>query len=223
MASDTFELGGRGRARRSGPRRIRPGSSVPMWPGMIEPRSGQPLRKQARRRPPRGPRRPWLVGGATVVASLAAVAVVLVYAAAGSGPKQSATVGDPVLGGGPGCEPTRSEQMVRGNGTGSRDSGPDVVLAFQYAYYVTRSGADARAVTTSDASVSSEAVIDAGIASVPSGTGHCVLILPLPDGRFDVVITESRAGEPARTYRQVVSVTEAGDGFRITKIARPDL
>ncbi|WP_245668879.1 hypothetical protein [Nocardia xishanensis] len=229
MASNAFDLGGRTAARRGGLRRGRDAPTVPLWPGMIPPQQiGQPLPSPKRRgRPPRrgrprNRRRPWLVGVATFGASLAAVAVVLVYAAEVTEPRQSATVADPVLGGGPGCEPTRSGQLVRGNGTGSLASGPDAILAFQHAYYVTKSGAEARAVTTPDAAVSRVDVIDAGIASVPPGSRHCVLVLPLPDGRFDVVITETRPDAVVRTYRQFVTVTQRGDDVLISKIAPPD-
>ncbi|MBF6357636.1 hypothetical protein IU449_24330 [Nocardia higoensis] len=217
-----------------GSRRASPGARRPVWPGMItqgEPRAGRArggspghgsLGKRRRRgRPPRR-RRPWLVTAVALGVSLSAVAVVLAYVSTAPGPRQSATVADPVLGGGPGCEPLRTPQLVRGNGTGSAASGPDAVLAFQYAYYVTRSGAQARAITTRDAVVSTAEVIDAGIASVPPDTRHCVLISPLPDGRFDVVLTEVRPDGAVKTYRQFVTVVERADGVLITRIGPPD-
>lgn len=150
------------------------------------------------------------------------MALVLVYTAEASNTRQStATITDPVLGGGPNCEPTRTEQLVRGNGTGSTKSGPDVILAFQYAYYVTRSGSDARSLTSPDAGVSAIQLIDAGIKSVPLGTQHCVLITPMVDGRFDVVITEVRPDSTVRTYRQFVSVAFREGITVITKITPP--
>lgn len=157
-----------------------------------------------------------------MAASLAAAALVLVYTDAASAPRQSATVADPVLGGGPGCEPIRGEQLVRGNGTGSVDSGPDVILAFQHAYYVARSGTAARSLTAPDAAVPPVAVIDAGIASVPLGTQHCVMITSMLDGRYDVVITELRPDAANRTYRQFVTVADSGGKSTIIKIAAPN-
>ncbi|WP_159842524.1 hypothetical protein [Nocardia sp. CY41] len=217
----------------SGGRRARPGQvrvgRVPTWPGMISAQDPPPVRGRdrhravrPRRRARRGARRAWLVGGAGLVASLAAAALVLVYTDAASAPRQSATVADPVLGGGPGCEPTRGTQLVRGNGTGSTASGPDVILAFQHAYYVTRSGAVARSLTVPDAAVPPVAVIDAGIASVPTGTQHCVMITPMLDGRYDVVITELRPDAAARTYRQFVTVAATDGEAAIVKIAPPN-
>ena len=163
-----------------------------------------------------------LVGSAAVVGSVAAVAVVLVYTSVSTAPRQAATAADPILGGGPGCEPTRTEQVVRGNGVGSNANGPEVILAFQHAYYVSRSGERARMLTTPDAGLPTAEVIGAGAASVPPGTQHCVLITPLADGRFDVVITESRPDSVVRTYRQFVTVAAAGDGtVAITRITAP--
>lgn len=161
------------------------------------------------------------MGSVAIGGSLAAVAVVLVYTAAVTNPRQAATAADPVLGGGPGCEPTRTEQLVRGNGIGSSANGPETILAFQHAYYVARSGTRARALTTQDAAVPTAEVIDAGIASIPAGTQHCVLITPLADGRFDVVISEMRPDAPVRTYRQFVTVTARDGAIAITKIAPP--
>ncbi|WP_156371167.1 hypothetical protein [Nocardia arizonensis] len=205
-------------------------AAAPLWPGMLPssgalpaPRTLPPLHKRKRkRRPPRRSRtRSVVVGSAAVVGSLAAAAVVLVYTTAMTAPQQAATAADPVLGGGPGCEPTRTDQLVRGNGVGSTANGPDVILAFQHAYYVSRSGTAARTLTTADAAVPTAEVIGAGIASVPAGTQHCVLITPLADGRFDVVITEARPDAAVRTYRQFVTVTETGGVIAITKIAAP--
>ncbi|MFI6367157.1 hypothetical protein ACIBG0_30895 [Nocardia sp. NPDC050630] len=199
-------------------------STDPLWPGMLPsgsvPRVLPPTRPHRRKRRP--PRRPWLVGSAAIFGTLAAVALVLVYTAEASNTRQStATIIDPVLGGGSNCEPTRTEQLVRGNGTGSTDSGPDVILAFQYAYYVTHSASNARALTTPDAAVSSVALIDAGIKSIPPGTQHCVMITPMLDGRFDVVITEFRPDATVRTYRQFVSVAPREGSTVITKITAP--
>ncbi|WP_280296230.1 hypothetical protein [Nocardia abscessus] len=225
MSSNTSEHNGLLRAR-PGRERV---ERVPTWPGMLSaqepsprPRGKRHRAPRSRRRARRGPRRAWLVGGVGVAASLAAAALVLVYTDAASAPRQSATVADPVLGGGPGCEPTRGDQLVRGSGTGSTASGPEVILAFQHAYYVSRSGAVARSLTAPDAAVPPVAVIDAGIASVPAGTQHCVMITPMLDGRYDVVITELRPDSANRTYRQFVTVADTGGESTIVKIAPPN-
>lgn len=198
-------------------RRERPPGEAPLWPGMLTPgpSSAPPER-------PRRPRRQVLVGLVAVAGSLATAAVVLTYTAAATNPRHSvAAVTDPILGGGPGCEPTRGDGIVRGNGLGSTDNGPEAILAFQHAYYVTRSGAAVRAVTAPDASVSPVEVIDQGIASVPPNTQHCVLISQMADGRFDVVITEVRPDASVRTYRQFVTVTVQDGRVLVAGVARP--
>ncbi|RDI55905.1 hypothetical protein [Nocardia mexicana] len=163
-----------------------------------------------------------LVGSAAMIGSVAVVGVLVLGRVDAHTPATApeALVGaaDLSLGGGPECIPTRTEQLVRGNGVGSTGSGPDVILAFQHAYYVARSGLRARAVTTPDAWVSPAAVIDVGIATVPTGTRHCVEVAPQPDGRFAVTITENRLDRSVRTYRQEVTVEVREGSTVITRI-----
>ncbi|MQY26209.1 hypothetical protein NRB56_17710 [Nocardia sp. RB56] len=166
-------------------------------------------------------RRRMVVGSAAVVGTAAVVGGVvfsLEVRIQQAAPATMASTADLALGGGPGCEPTRSPELVRGNGIGSTGSGPDAILAFQHAYYVDRSGTTARTVTAPDAWVSGAQTIDAGIATVPVGTHHCVQITPQPDGRFDVVVTESRPDHTTRTYRQLVTVGPQDGATVITRI-----
>ncbi|MGW4354630.1 hypothetical protein ACWELJ_21375 [Nocardia sp. NPDC004582] len=125
---------------------------------------------------------------------------------------------DPVLGGGPGCDPVRTPNLVRGNGTGAKTSPADVVLAFQHAYYVTRSGAVARSFTTPDALVPTAEVIDGGIATIPQGTRYCVSVSPGPDGQWSVVVTEIRPDTGVQSYPQLVTTTVVGGQTLITRI-----
>lgn len=133
-------------------------------------------------------------------------------------PAAASAVPDPVLGGGPGCAPARTPDLVRGNGLGGTDNGPDAILAFQRAYYITRSGAAAWAVVAPGAQVSPVAGIDAGIATVPPGTRYCLTITPAGDGAFLVVIAETRPDSTVRTYEQQVTVAAQGGRMLITRI-----
>jgi hypothetical protein len=176
--------------------------------------------RQSRRQ--RAPRRGMVIASATMITALAltgGTALVRLEAHA-QRPETEAMVRtvDLTLGGGPGCEPIRTAQLVRGNGVGSTASGPDVILAFQHAYYVARSGSLARMVTAPDAWVSQAEVIDVGIATVPVGTRHCVQITPLPDGRFDVQVTETRPDQTVRMYRELVTVSMRHGATMITRI-----
>ncbi|WP_194824531.1 hypothetical protein [Nocardia sp. XZ_19_231] len=118
------------------------------------------------------------------------------------------------------CPTERTDIVVRSAEAGGTDSGPDAVLAFQYAYYVTRSGEQARAVATPDADVSPAAVIQRGIDTIPVGTTHCVRITTVAADRFTVEITEFRpAGAPATYTKQSVRTALVGDRTLITGIA----
>ncbi|MCM6772082.1 hypothetical protein NDR87_02680 [Nocardia sp. CDC159] len=215
--SSEVEFGG---PRRAG--RLRAATAgKPVWPGMIPP--PQPRRRHAlpRRRHHRG-----MMVGSVAAIGTAAVAGGVVLArieatAQRAAPESVASTADLTLGGGPDCAPTRTAGLVRGNGTGSTTSGPDVILAFQHAYYIARSGTLARAVTTPDAWVSPPQVIDLGIATIPRGTLHCVQITPLLDGRFDVQVAESRPDRSARTYRQLVTVADRDGKTLISRIDAP--
>lgn len=110
------------------------------------------------------------------------------------------------------CPEEQDGPVVRGAGPGGTDSGPAAILRFQYAYYVERSGAAARAVVAPGAAVSSGEVIQDGIDSIEPGTRHCVQIVAVADGRYNVEVTEYRpGGEPATYSRQTVT-TAAIDG-----------
>ncbi len=120
------------------------------------------------------------------------------------------------------CPAERVGNRIQGNGAGGFDSGPAVILAFQYAYYVDRSGEHVRATTTSDAAVQAADAIQRGIDSIPSGTTHCVAITPGAfAGQYLVVVTEYRPGQQPVTYNpQIVTTTKDGSRTLISAIAR---
>ncbi|MFD6393447.1 hypothetical protein [Nocardia sp. NPDC060259] len=118
------------------------------------------------------------------------------------------------------CPTERTETVVRSAEAGGTGSGPDAVLAFQYAYYVNRSGEQARALAAPGAAVSPAAVIQRGIDSIPVGTTHCVRITTVAADRYTVEVTEFRpAGAPATYTKQSVRTALIGDRTLITGIA----
>ncbi|NNH73658.1 hypothetical protein HLB23_28045 [Nocardia uniformis] len=129
---------------------------------------------------------------------------------------------DTTLGGGPGCDPIRTPNLVRGNGTGSLSNGPDAILAFEHAYYTLRSGTAARAVTTPDAAVPSAADIDAGIGTLAPETSACVVIVPMNPGRYHVSITETAPEAAPRTFTQLITTTGSGGDTRVIAITGAD-
>ncbi|MFE1594838.1 hypothetical protein [Nocardia sp. NPDC058705] len=118
------------------------------------------------------------------------------------------------------CPTERTDIVVRSAEAGGTGSGPDAILAFQYAYYVSRSGEQARAVVAPGAEISPAAVIQRGIDTIPVGTTHCVRITTVAADRFTVEVTEFRpAGAPATYTKQSVRTELVGDRTLITGIA----
>lgn len=91
---------------------------------------------------------------------------------------------------------------------GDQKSGPGVIAAFEYAYYVTRSGTAVRALTTPDTSLPAKEKIQAGIDTVPTGTTHCVRITPISAGIYSVALTEMRPGQPPAQFPQTITAKE---------------
>ncbi|MFC6012473.1 hypothetical protein [Nocardia lasii] len=178
-------------------------------------------------RPARTGQRVWVVLGVAVLV-LALVATGVLFLLFGRGgdtvePDDAAlrfAVGNVMADTTGACPTERTATVVRSAEPGGTQSGPDAVLAFQHAYYVTRSGELARAVVAPDATVSPAAVIQRGIDSIPVGTTHCVRITTVAPGRFTVEVTEFRpAGAPATYTKQSVRTALVGDRTLITGIA----
>ncbi|MEU7764791.1 hypothetical protein AB0B25_06675 [Nocardia sp. NPDC049190] len=120
------------------------------------------------------------------------------------------------------CAAERVGNRIQGNGVGGFDSGPAAIFAFQHAYYVTRSGEQARAAATATAAVPTADAIQQGIDSIPAGTTHCLAITPGAFvGQYVVVITEHRPGHDPLAYNpQIVTTTTDGSRTLISAISR---
>lgn len=118
------------------------------------------------------------------------------------------------------CPAERVGDSIQGNGAGGMDSGPAIIFAFQYAYYVTRSGEAAREFVSPNASVSPAATIQQGIDGIPVGTMHCISISPGAFvGQYLVQVTEHRPDAQLITYKpQVVTTARMGIKTLITGI-----
>ncbi|MGG7104821.1 hypothetical protein [Rhodococcus sp. 24CO] len=90
---------------------------------------------------------------------------------------------------------------------GDQKSGPGVIAAFEYAYYITRSGAAVRALTTPDTSLPPAEKIQAGIDTVPTGTTHCVRITPITTDVYSVALAEMRPGAEPAQFPQTITTT----------------
>ncbi|MEU3475885.1 hypothetical protein [Rhodococcus sp. NPDC006774] len=87
--------------------------------------------------------------------------------------------------------PNRTDGPVTtGRDAGGTTSGPDAIKAFEYAYYVQRSGAKAREVVAPLARVPTAEEIQGGIDSqLAQGTGHCLKITDRTGGLWGVELT----------------------------------
>lgn len=117
-----------------------------------------------------------------------------------------------------GCGVRVDGEVVSGAGRGDTVSGGGVILAFEYAYYVERSGVRARSVTTGDAVVPSAEAIQAGIDTVPATTTHCVRITPAGSGQWAVELSEQRPHQPPLVFLQTITTTERDGRVLITAI-----
>jgi len=175
----------------------------------------------------RSPKRgPWLRWAPIVLGCLAAIALVAaatLFLGEDESPQQASTTETVPTGAGAAaqCPAERVGNRIQGNGSGGTDSGPAVIFAFQYAYYVQRSAELARAAVAPEAAVPTDAEIQRGIDSVPVGTTHCVTINPGAfAGQYRVVVTEHRPGQSPVSYNpQLVTVAETGGRTLITSIA----
>lgn len=118
------------------------------------------------------------------------------------------------------CPAERVGNTITGNSAGGMDSGPGVIFAFQYAYYVTRSGSATREFVSPNASVSPAKTIQQGIDGIPVGTTHCISITPgAVVGQYLVQVTEYRPDSTSITYKpQIVTTTRVGSQTLIAGI-----
>ncbi|WP_157171920.1 hypothetical protein [Nocardia higoensis] len=178
------------------------------------------------RSPKRGPLLRWAPVVLGCLAAVALVAAATIFLRDDGAPRQASTT--EAVPTAPGdaspatqCPAERVGNRIQGNGSGGTDSGPAVIFAFQYAYYVQRSAELARAMVAPNASVPTDEEIQQGIDSVPVGTIHCVAINPGAfAGQYRVVVTEHRPGQTPVSYNpQLVSVADSGGRTLITSIS----
>ncbi|WP_433684283.1 hypothetical protein [Nocardia sp. CA-119907] len=182
-------------------------------------RATRALRQEARDHP--SARRARVVAVLVIaVLLLAAAAAGAVYLLRSSGehgaapvvPSMQFTAGSVQSRGISDCPTERADRIVRSAEPGGTESGPDAILAFQYAYYVERSGERVRAVVAPDSNISAAEVIQHGIDTVPVGTTHCVRIQTITENRYSVEVTEYRPGGAPATYNKQTVTTAMVDG-----------
>lgn len=195
---------------------------------VVEERTAQPVTDSASAaataRPDRS--RTWmLVGGGVAVLAVVSAAVVTATVgttdepqvpplpsptAVSSSTTSTSTVAAPAW-----CAPVTEPGRVVGNGPGGRDSGPAVIQAFEYAYYVERDGQ-----AVADLMVLPGTDIQSFIDAVPVGTEHCVSVLPTEDPNrwsVDVLLKFPPVGDEG-IHRQWITILPADGGLKIANV-----
>lgn len=109
-----------------------------------------------------------------------------------------------------------------GNDEGDQTSGPGVIKAFDYAYYVRRSGEAARAVATPNG-VGTTTDLQKSIDTRPAGTSHCLRITDRGTGLYAVTLTETQPDQAQPTvYRQLIQTVQANGKTWIASISKDD-
>ncbi|WAC57655.1 hypothetical protein [Gordonia sp. SL306] len=117
------------------------------------------------------------------------------------------------------CASTVEDGVTSGRDAGGQTSGPGVIKAFNYAYYVQRSASKARAVATPNA-VATRDVMQKYIDQRPPGTRHCLAITANGSHTYSVVLTEipPDPGAVPIVYRQRIQTVDAGGKTWISSI-----
>ena len=118
----------------------------------------------------------------------------------------------------PWCDPAAAvDGVIIGNGPGGTDSGPAAILAFDFAYYVQRSGEAARAVVAPDAvGVEPANLLQSAIDTyIPAGAEHCVTIRTAEPQRFLVTLRERQPSGEEVAYTQQAITTRVVDGRHV--------
>ncbi|MGY0500039.1 hypothetical protein ACWZHB_16250 [Nocardia sp. FBN12] len=110
------------------------------------------------------------------------------------------------------CADEQRGNLTIGRGPGDSNSGPGVILGFEYAFYTDRNGEKARSFVAPEAdTVGSAPIIQDGIDKyVPLGTTYCAQISQIGPDSYELDLTERRpGGMPADDllYTQLITTT----------------
>lgn len=114
-----------------------------------------------------------------------------------------------------------------GNGPGSRDSGPEVIMAFDHAYYVDRNGTKARGFMSEDLTGTTAQSLQGAIDELPEDTAHCLKIRPKEDEEdvflVDLIVFRGEGDQIERTAsEQTIYVEEVDGEYTIVGIINPE-
>lgn len=114
------------------------------------------------------------------------------------------------------CATSTDDRVVVGNGPGDITTGPGLIKAFDYAYYVER---DAAKVSSMYVTAQPLAPLQEAIDAVPAGTEHCLTITPTADAsEFDVRLRLRTADGAESVSGQLVTVANVSTGLKINRL-----
>lgn len=115
------------------------------------------------------------------------------------------------------CRGLMAPTVTENNATPTSLAG--VIAAFEYAYYRQRSAETAIILVAPESGLQRDSLA-AGIATVPTGTRHCVAITPIADTAADVHLVEVRPDGTRTDYLQVINTRRSEAGLLITNIQK---
>ncbi|MGB7237800.1 MAG: hypothetical protein WBD41_17720 [Rhodococcus sp. (in: high G+C Gram-positive bacteria)] len=93
---------------------------------------------------------------------------------------------------------------------GDQKSGAGVIKAFQYAYYIRRDGAAARALATPRSSVLDAAALQSSIDAVPPGSTYCLAITDVDPAIHLARMTVLQPNQPPDSFIQTITTENVG-------------
>lgn len=119
------------------------------------------------------------------------------------------------------CRPSGDSKVTVGNGRGDQSSGEGAILAFDYAYYVDRSGAKARDLMADSIRETTAETLQGAIDELPEGAEHCLTITPDKPNTYKVELAEyvpDGDGVVKSVYDQEITVEEIDNKYVIVGV-----
>lgn len=119
------------------------------------------------------------------------------------------------------CVPSGDDKVTVGNGRGDQKTGEGVILAFDYAYYVERSGREARTFMSDSIKETTADTLQGAIDKLPEGAAHCLTITPDRPNVYKVELAEyvPDGDEVIKSvYDQEITVDKVDDRFVIVGV-----
>jgi hypothetical protein len=193
---------------------------------VVSPAPQEPKVKPARESAADGKKNPWVLVGAGAAALAVVAGTVVVLGSSDNStdvavpplPSSVRVAGPSVTADEPAwCESSTGGGKIVGRGPGDLTSGPGLIQAFDYAYYVEHDGAKVASMMLTPNPVGTiQASIDAAAAT---GAAHCLTIAATPNpNAFDVQLLLRTDSGSESTIPQRITVADAGAGLKIATL-----